>query len=544
MSNPTITPPPEDPPKNTDRGRSNFTQKMDALVAWFSTLTSEMTTLISWIAAQVTAVSNSESNAAASASAASAAASTAVQKVNDQVDAFRGTSTTSNTAGVGSKSFTTQAEMAFAVGTYVTIYTTEDATVSMSGRVTAYAGTSLTVNVTAFSGSGTFTNWNIDISGAPGDSGLVLKSAALLDAGPAPTEVPTGQDLDNQEGWPTHFWIPDKTRAEVEAATGGQCTVIYDDLDRPSIMRRIPRFRYEDLGYDSELGTGTATAFDLGGGSIKGEILIGQFAASIYNGRAYSLPGVEAANGGTVGGWEGAVSACTAKGAGWHLMTMHEWAAVALWCMANGFEPRGNTDHGRAHDATHEVGVRQDGDTYGPGDGSGVGNILNGTGPVTWRHDQSMGGIADLVGNVWEWQWGLKLVDGLIHVAPNNDWTLPEGDWLTTIDGNTHYVSNESSTPTLLNSGATSTDATINQVWASLAKGGSYTESQTLQRMLFSPAGVHPEGRFYANAAGECFPLRGGRRSSGGAAGLAALNLRYDRGITDSGFGFRPAFVA
>jgi len=326
---------------------------------------------------------------------------------------------------------------------------------------------------------------------------------------------------------------PDSMRAQVEAATGGAATVLYDDKGFPSLMHVIPKFRYEDLGLDATFGTGVATAF-LKGNTELPEIFLGQYQAQVHDGRAVSLPGRDAK---TYINYDNAKAACTAKGAGWHMMTAHEWAAVALWCHAQGFIPRGNTDYGRAHDANHELGRRQDGGTAG--DGSGSARILTGSGPASWRHDNSMGGIADLVGNVWEWQHGLKLVDGQIHLIEDNSWELDESDW--TALG--HHFSNEAGTPTLKNSAGTVEDTGISSTWDSLAKEAGYTESQLLQRLLISPASVPMQGRFYVNTSGERFPLRGGDWDNGSNAGLGALNLYNARSNAYSYFGFRPAFA-
>ena len=324
---------------------------------------------------------------------------------------------------------------------------------------------------------------------------------------------------------------PDPLRMAVEAGTGGRMTVLYDDAGYPNYMHVIPRFRYEDLGYSSEMGTGTATAF-LKGGTAKAEIFVGVYQA---DSNAASLPhrapqvNVD---------YDSAVSQCTGKGSGWHLMTAHEWAAIALWCMANGWEPRGNTDHGRAHDATHEVGVRQDGDNYPPGDSSGTGNILTGSGPDAWRHDNGPAGIADLVGNVWEWQHLLKIVDGEFFAPSDNDYDLAESSWPSL----SRFVSNSSGTPTLedaKNSAGTSEGVT----WASTPTG-TYTTSETMRRLLIEPAGITPQGQFFVRDFDERLPRRGGNRRNGSHAGLAALALYYVRSFAGSGFGFRPAFVA
>jgi len=330
----------------------------------------------------------------------------------------------------------------------------------------------------------------------------------------------------------------DTLRAAVEGDTGGRMTVLYDDQGNPSVMHVLPRFRYEDLGFSTEMGTGTATAFDAGSGSMRSEIFIGAYQSVDVGGLACSLPHQ---NPWVSVNFDSAKAACTNKGAGWHLMTMHEWAAVALWCMANGFEPRGNTDHGRAHDAPHEVGTRQDGDTWPPGDSNGLGNILTGSGPAAWRHDAAVSGIADLVGNVWEWQDGLKLVDGEIFANLDNDHTLAEANWPSA----SRWVLNgiNPGDPTLSDAAGTPAGDSQFVTWASMPLSAGYTQSQLLRRLLVEPAGISPQGGFWARDFDERVPVRGGSRNSGGSAGLAALNLNAGRGVASSGIGFRPAFV-
>ena len=39
-----------------------------------------------------------------------------------------------------------------------------------------------------------------------------------------------------------------------------------------------------------------------------------------------------------------------------------------------------------------------------------------GMGPVTWNHNGKEGGIADLVGNVWEGVYGLQLIGGVYYI--------------------------------------------------------------------------------------------------------------------------------
>ncbi len=69
-------------------------------------------------------------------------------------------SNTSNTIGTGSKTFTTAAGLPITVGQTVQIG--YNGLNYMTGTVTAFAGTTLVVNVTSFVGSGTYTGWSIN----------------------------------------------------------------------------------------------------------------------------------------------------------------------------------------------------------------------------------------------------------------------------------------------------------------------------------------------------------------------------------------------
>jgi len=211
---------------------------------------------------------------------------------------------------------------------------------------------------------------------------------------------------------PTIF-VRDELRAAIEAATGGLCTVHYTQSGQPSYFRWIPKFNLEDLGPD--YGTGVHPAFVVDG-VVRDGLWIGMYPGIIKNGELLSLPGVDP----TVSHpYTYFVNAARACGAGFHVMTNAEWAAVALLTAKSGAQPRGNTQWGRAHDATWETARRVDGGT--PGNTSGTGRTLTGAGPLTWRHDGSPAGIADLVGNVWEFTPGMRLVDGEIQVLENNN---------------------------------------------------------------------------------------------------------------------------
>ena len=80
-------------------------------------------------------------------------------------------STSSLAVGSGSTAFTTQAGLAYSAGARVRASSAADGTNYMEGLVTAYSGTTLTVNVTASGGSGTHADWNINLVGQPGTNG-------------------------------------------------------------------------------------------------------------------------------------------------------------------------------------------------------------------------------------------------------------------------------------------------------------------------------------------------------------------------------------
>lgn len=123
-----------------------------------------------------------ETNAAASESAASTSASNAstseTNAATSEANAlaysarYKGTSTTSIAIGTGSKGpFTTQASKNFDVGVNVLITSDADPSNYMHGQVTAYSGTSLTVDVIDTGGSGTLADWTITVSGTRGAIG-------------------------------------------------------------------------------------------------------------------------------------------------------------------------------------------------------------------------------------------------------------------------------------------------------------------------------------------------------------------------------------
>jgi len=109
-----------------------------------------------------------------------------------------GTSTTSNTIGTGSFTFTTQTNKQFIAGQFIEA---SNGANYITGSVTSYnpATGSLVINASASNGSGTFTSWNISVVGAPGQNGTgsgtvtsvsVVSANGLSGSVASPTSTP------------------------------------------------------------------------------------------------------------------------------------------------------------------------------------------------------------------------------------------------------------------------------------------------------------------------------------------------------------------
>jgi len=340
-------------------------------------------------------------------------------------------------------------------------------------------------------------------------------------------------------------FVKDTLRAQVEATSGGRLTVLYDDQGSPSIMYVLPRFKLEDI--DSNLGSGWHPAF-LVNGVEKTEIFIGAFEACVINNRACSLPGQDPK---VYVNFDDARSYCTNKGTGWHLMTIFEWAAVMLWCLKNGFQPRGNTDYGKSNEAAYETAKV----TYIYD--STQGRTATGTGPKSWFHNNDYVGIADLVGNVWEWLDLFKLVDGRIYCPSDNYYSLAEASWTAQdayFDRESADVNNPilSSARNISDEGQT-TNYSTHDPWRTLILESTFTAPDLLKQICVSPKTTESggtltifseaKGKIWTKNFGERVARRGGYWSHGADAGLGALALLDARSDSGDFVGFRPAYI-
>jgi hypothetical protein len=98
------------------------------------------------------------------------------------------TSATSTLIGTGSKIFTnnlTNSQTAFAVGTRVRVAYSVTPANFMEGVVTAFSGTTFTVNVDSIGGSGTFASWTVSVAGIQGSNGVTSFSGNSTGLTPA-----------------------------------------------------------------------------------------------------------------------------------------------------------------------------------------------------------------------------------------------------------------------------------------------------------------------------------------------------------------------
>ena len=316
----------------------------------------------------------------------------------------------------------------------------------------------------------------------------------------------------------------------LENISGSKWTIIIDDFGNSQIVRRIPIHTFEDLNITNCPFTGPLDCFIRQDLTLRPYVDVPVYEASNSGGKAVSQAGKTP--------WT-SINADTARARSEELNSNSVMISQEIWAMlcwnmiSQGFQPRGNTEFGRSHSNKNEFGRRVDGKV--PNDRSGAACTLTGSGPMEWSHDGTPFGVMDLVGNVWKWVDGMKMVDGQFIVAEYTG--QPEVEWVAS----GVYISETgqftNAAPVTLNSG--------HQVWGSMTKAAGYKGNERLQRLIIEPIACTSSllGRFYWNLRGERFPLRGGHWAYASSAGPAALSCSNPRSYANSNIGFRSAFV-
>lgn len=216
-------------------------------------------------------------------------------------------------------------------------------------------------------------------------------------------------------------------------------------------------------------------------------------------------------------------------------MTAAEWGLLANISLKNGTLPHGNTDDGVYHANRSEKGAKI----------SGSCKTLAGSGPATWTHDHTMTGVHDLCGNIDEFCRGLRVLDGKIQIAENNDAALPDCDlspsgscWTPLADdaGNQIFGGYKDGRAVITASGRI--DGYSGCRWSNALID---TTSEKMKELALYAG--EPNAYIWIDGTdGEYLLLRGGYWFHGGGAGVFAVSLGSPRSNVSAFVGGRSAF--
>lgn len=225
------------------------------------------------------------------------------------------TSATSTTIGTGSKTFTANTNAlntAFDIGTRVRLAYSVTPTNYMEGVITAFSGTSMTVDVDAVGGSGTYASWNISVAGiagantsVPGTNGQVLVSNGSSGFGTpfslganvqtfltTPTSANLAAAVTDETGTGALVFAntPTLTTPNVGAATGTSLSVSGNIStsggsvsDSSGNVRTVPQ-NAKTSGYTLVIGdSGKHISITTGGVTVPSGVFSAGDAVTIYN---------------------------------------------------------------------------------------------------------------------------------------------------------------------------------------------------------------------------------------------------------------------
>lgn len=301
--------------------------------------------------------------------------------------------------------------------------------------------------------------------------------------------------------------------------------VIFDDRGRPDIL---VVFTPDELKLPDTLK----------GRKVK-EYAISKYPNTMIDGRPYSLPFMPPA---VNINHDEAIRLCEAKGPGWHLITNDEWAALARQSWENDTVPTGNTNGGESHSHPEEKGTTYK-DCYG--------KTLAGSGPITWNHDRTAEGVADMVGNVWEHVGGVRFLDGQVQIIPNNeaaagaDQSPDSKEWtaIYTPDGDPVYYEVWDGEIRLQPTAPDVKDSDGVPFCDLHERADMDVPDKLIELGLYPAPGYESEEYFWLDTDGERCVYRGGGWYSGADAGVFSLDGSDSRSYVHWDLGFRSALV-
>lgn len=301
--------------------------------------------------------------------------------------------------------------------------------------------------------------------------------------------------------------------------------VIFDDRGRPDIL---VVFTPDELKLPDTLK----------GRKVK-EYAISKYPNTMIDGRPYSLPFMPPA---VNINHDEAIRLCEAKGPGWHLITNDEWAALARQSWENDTVPTGNTNGGESHSHPEEK-VTTYKDCYG--------KTLAGSGPITWNHDRTAEGVADMVGNVWEHVGGVRFLDGQVQIIPNNeaaagaDQSPDSKEWtaIYTPDGDPVYYEVWDGEIRLQPTAPDVKDSDGVPFCDLHERADMDVPDKLIELGLYPAPGYESEEYFWLDTDGERCVARGGHWGSGAYAGVFSLSGSNSRSNVLTSVGFRSALV-
>jgi sulfatase modifying factor 1 len=251
-----------------------------------------------------------------------------------------------------------------------------------------------------------------------------------------------------------------------------------------------------------------------------------------------------------------------AGGNGSHCVTNAEWMEVAMSCLREGFQPKGNNYYGRDSadpDTAEYYGIP----AYWSS--SKIARVLNGSGPLSWFHDGTPWGIWGMNGNFYSVTAGLRQKAGEIQVIANNDAALDATDqsdtgaWKAILQdgslvtpGTDSTLKYDATTPITIGTGITvRTGAYKENTFGTVAAASGVTIPTIAKLLGIAPAGSAAElGEDYiymrndeTGTYSETLARRGGSWYGSTQYGVFLLALDDGRSHTSGRIGARSAFL-